>query len=293
MQLSETVFDSQRTNGSYPFSCDSCGSNERSQHSPTTWQQRLSPSNCSSTAVPYISNLLGSDRVVDNARQTVASFYVAEEATAAAPLIMVFSLRHSTSSKAEVTVHEFIDRYHSIIPLSQQLFIDSSEAFSVGEQQERSRRRASRALQETGVTIVVVHMARRLMLPCLIWSCRCLCHLEDDEGLGSSGGAWPPDEREEQALPRHGLPTQLVMEEAGGLGSAVPWGALSSFEPPGSRPVSAVTPGGSCFRGGRKALVVLVVQAFALTLFMLGFFLTRHEVPHVSTCQVRWTRGGL
>jgi hypothetical protein len=29
------------------------------------------------------------------------------------------------------------------------------------------------------------------------------------------------------------------------------------------------------------------VQAFALVVFMLGFFLTRQEVPHYSHCQVR------
>lgn len=32
------------------------------------------------------------------------------------------------------------------------------------------------------------------------------------------------------------------------------------------------------------------VQAFALLVFMLGFFLTRQEVPHHSHCQVRCVR---
>ena len=41
--------------------------------------------------------------------------------------------------------------------------------------------------------------------------------------------------------------------------------------------------------GGALGRLTLLagVQAFALVVFMLGFFLTRQEVPHHSHCQVR------
>jgi hypothetical protein len=41
--------------------------------------------------------------------------------------------------------------------------------------------------------------------------------------------------------------------------------------------------------GGALGRVTLLagVQVFALVVFMLGFFLTRQEVPHHSHCQVR------
>lgn len=46
---------------------------------------------------------------------------------------------------------------------------------------------------------------------------------------------------------------------------------------------------GAGVRGALGRLTLLAgVQAFALMVFMLGFFLTRQEVPHHSHCQVRW-----
>ncbi len=52
--------------------------------------------------------------------------------------------------------------------------------------------------------------------------------------------------------------------------------------------VSATTGGHGQQHGALGRLTLLAgVQAFALVVFMLGFFLTRQEVPHHSHCQVR------
>lgn len=51
-------------------------------------------------------------------------------------------------------------------------------------------------------------------------------------------------------------------------------------------PSTAAKGGGGMGPLGRLTLLA-GVQAFALLVFMLGFFLTRQEVPHYSHCQVR------
>lgn len=55
----------------------------------------------------------------------------------------------------------------------------------------------------------------------------------------------------------------------------------------GTRPSRGLS-SSSCKTGGALSRLTLLaaVQAFALAVFMLGFFLTRQEVPHHSHCQV-------